>query len=216
IPDFVFARGGTRVFMEIAGFWSPSYRERKLSKLKLLAAAEEQAAFILALPRDAVETFSGLPFPVMPYKTGVRATDLISMLDAHYGQSEQRMDGAQERIDALKRAAAARDYVSEQEIAASLEAYTRSELLARARLLDGGGRTYVPGVGLLSQAAIDQLRASLREALEASANRIDLQEAARITSELLSAQQVDVEALLQLWPEWRIERPSLFEASVVA
>ena len=26
IPDFAFVRGDTRVFMEIAGFWSPTYR----------------------------------------------------------------------------------------------------------------------------------------------------------------------------------------------
>ncbi len=40
IPDFAFLRGETRVFMEIAGFWSPSYRERKVAKLRALAAQE--------------------------------------------------------------------------------------------------------------------------------------------------------------------------------
>ena len=48
IPDFAFVRGDTRVFMEIAGFWTPTYRERKLSKLRALADAIEPSR------RDAV------------------------------------------------------------------------------------------------------------------------------------------------------------------
>ena len=38
IPDFAFLRGGTRVFMEIAGFWSSTYREKKMAKLRALAS----------------------------------------------------------------------------------------------------------------------------------------------------------------------------------
>lgn len=215
IPDFAFSRGDTKVFMEIAGFWSPSYRERKLAKLKSLAASQgEQTALILALPNDAVQTFSGLPYPVVPYKTGVRATDMIASLDAHYGQREQRQEAAQTGLSSLQIAAKARGLIPEQEIAASLQAYTRSELLSAVRSLDGDGCRYVAGVGLLSDAAVENVRASLEAALIASSERrISLEDAAQTATVALSApHKVDIEALVQLWPQWHIERPSLFEA----
>ncbi|MBS7628365.1 DUF790 family protein, partial [Candidatus Bathyarchaeota archaeon] len=36
IPDFSFERDGLKVYMEVVGFWTPEYLERKLSKLRQL------------------------------------------------------------------------------------------------------------------------------------------------------------------------------------
>lgn len=217
IPDFAFQRGDTKVFMEIAGFWSPSYRERKLAKLRTLAAsASVETALILALPQDAVQAFMGLPYPVVPYKTGVRATDMLTTLDAHYGQREQRQEAAQTELAALQDAARNRGLVPEQEIAQALQAYTRSELLTSVRSLEGDGCRYVAGVGLLSDDALSKVQASLEQALSVSPNRrISLEDASTLAADALSVPQVDIEALAQLWPKWRIERPSLFEAYLV-
>ncbi len=217
IPDFAFSRGDTKVHMEIAGFWSPSYRERKLAKLKTLAGGENETPLILALPKDAIQTFAGLPFPVVSYKTGVRATDLLTLLDAHFGQSEKRMDAAQDRLEALRQLARARGYIPEQEIAQTLEAYTRTELLSAARSLDGDSCRYVSGVGLLSDEAVEKAHAALKSAFaNAPDNRIMLEEAGSLAAGALSTPKIDPEALLQLWTEWRIDRPSLFEAYLVA
>ena len=217
IPDFAFSRGDTKVHMEIAGFWSPSYRERKLAKLKTLAGGESETALILALPKDAIATFAGLPFPVVPYKTGVRATDLLTLLDAHYGQSEKRMDASKDRVEALRQRALQQGYIPEQKIAQALEAYTRTELLSAARALDGEGCRYVPGVGLLSADAVNKAHTALENALaNAPERRIVLDEAGNLAAGALAAPKIDPEALVQIWPEWRIERPSLFEAYLVA
>jgi len=217
IPDFAFQRGDTKVFMEIAGFWSPSYRERKLAKLRTLASSEgADTALILALPQDAVQAFTGLPYPVVPYKMGVRATDMLTTLDAHYGQREERQEAAQTELAALQDAARSRGLVPEQEIAQALQAYTRSELLSSVRSLDGDGCHYVAGVGLLSDDALRKVQASLEQALSVSPNRrISLEDAGTLAADDLSVPQVDIEALAQLWPQWRIERPSLFEAYLV-
>ena len=153
IPDFAFLRGGTRVFMEIAGFWSPTYRERKVAKLRALAAQEGHAPLILAVPLEAEQVFSGLPFPVVPYKNKVVATDLLGLLDRDYGGREERHEAAQSRLAALRDAALERGFVSDNEIASALQAYTRTELLAMARSLDWrrlplrGGRGPLVGGG---------------------------------------------------------------------
>jgi predicted nuclease of restriction endonuclease-like RecB superfamily len=213
IPDFAFLRGDTRVFMEIAGFWSPTYRERKVAKLRALAGQEGHAPLILAVPQEAEQAFSGLPFPVVSYKNKVAATDLLSLLDRDYGGREERHEAAQSRVAALRDAALERGFVSDNEIASALQAYTRTELLAMARSLDGDSCRYVAGVGLLSNEAIGKVHNALAtELATAPDHRLDLQDTSALASSALGVAQIDLESLLQLWPDLTIERPSLFEA----
>jgi hypothetical protein len=213
IPDFAFLRGDTRVFMEIAGFWSPTYRERKLTKLRALAAMDgDEAALMIAVPQDAATLFTGLPYPVIPYKNSLRMTDVLGVLDAKYGQRAQRVEAAQSMVDSLREAARQRGLVPESEIAQALQAYTRSELLTSARELDGEGCKYVPGVGLLSEEALERVRTVLSDALRRTSDgRISLEDSSSAAGFALSA-PVDIEALVQMWPGWAVERPSLFEA----
>ena len=59
-----------------------------------------------------------------------------------------------------------------------------------------------------------QMKAKLAEARATfthPGNRLPLEDVAAQVASLLAA-PVDVEALVQLWPEWTVERPSLFEA----
>jgi predicted nuclease of restriction endonuclease-like RecB superfamily len=213
IPDFAFLRGDTRVFMEIAGFWSPTYRERKVAKLRALASSEGYAPLILAVPLDAEQTFSGLPFPIVPYKNKVAATDLLTLLDRDYGAREERHEAAQSHLSALRSEAIRRGFVPDSEIAQTLHAYTRTELLTVARSLDGEGCRYIPGVGLLSDSAIARLTTALTSTLESAPNhRLDLQDASALAASTLNAPQIDLESLLPLWPSLSIDRPSLFEA----
>ncbi|HVF99645.1 MAG TPA: DUF790 family protein [Chloroflexia bacterium] len=215
IPDFAFERGGTRVYMEVAGFWSPSYKERKVAKLHALSASGEDTALILAVPHDSAPAFSGLPFPIVPYKKDIRATDMLALLDAQYGAREERLTSARSRFAQLQQAALERGLVPERELAETLQAYSRSELLAVAPELDTAGCRYLPGLGLLSDEAAGRAHTSLMAALEASPERrIDLDKAGELVSSALGASRVDVEALLQLWPHFRIDRPSLFEAFI--
>ncbi len=213
IPDFAFERGGTRVYMEVAGFWSPSYKERKVAKLQALGTSEEATALILAVPHDAAPTFEGLPFPIVPYKKNIRATDMLDLLDAQYGAREERLTTARSQFAVLQRAALDRGLVPERELAEALQAYSRSELLAVAPGLANDDCRYVPGVGLLSNLAADLARAALQDALQASPEqRLDLDHAAALVSVSLDVSSIDVEALVQLWPQFAIDRPSLFES----
>ncbi|MEO8288126.1 MAG: DUF790 family protein [Chloroflexota bacterium] len=213
IPDFAFLRGGTRVFMEIAGFWSPSYRERKVAKLRALASQDGFAPMILAVPQEAVATFSGLPFPVVSYKNKVVTTDLLALLDRDYGGREERHEAAQTQLSTLQAAAQERGFIPDQEVAQALQAYTRTELLATARQLDSPNGRYIPGVGLFSNVALERVRNKLLESVRnAPQQKLDLQDASSAAASALNAPQLDIESLLQLWPDLQIDRPSLFES----
>jgi predicted nuclease of restriction endonuclease-like RecB superfamily len=215
IPDFAFLRGDTRVFMEIAGFWSPGYREKKVAKLRALSASDGTTPLILAMPHEATASFTGLPFPIVPYKTAVRATDMLTLLDTHYGQREARQDAAQGQIESLQVAASERGFIPEREIAESLQAYTRTELLTSARMLDSDECIYVAGVGLFSKSRLEELRDTIETLLQARGGKIELDDVSLVVARSLSIPQLDIEALLTMWSDWRIERPSLFEAYLV-
>jgi len=49
IPDFAFELGGRRIYLEIVGFWTPEYLEKKISKLNSLPPGIE---FIIAVNRS--------------------------------------------------------------------------------------------------------------------------------------------------------------------
>jgi hypothetical protein len=70
-------------------------------------------------------------------------------------------------------------------------------------------------VGLFLEETLDSVKSTLSMALETSGGRVEVEEANRLVSSL-GAGNADIEALAQLWPEWRVERPSLFEAYLVA
>jgi predicted nuclease of restriction endonuclease-like RecB superfamily len=217
IPDFGFRRGDTHIFMEIAGFWSPSYRERKVAKLRALAAQTEQVRMILAVPHDALNTFAGLPFPIVLYKNKVVATDLLDLLDREYGSRTERISAAQEHFEPLRAEALAKGFVAEQQVAASLQAYTRTELLDAAGNLTGDGTRYVPGVGLFSTSVLERVRSALASALEAAAGgKLDVAEAEQLVCDLLAVPHVDLDLLLSALEGFKIERPSLFEAYLTA
>jgi hypothetical protein len=168
---------------------------------------------ILAVPLDAVGTFAGLPFPVVAYKNKVVATDLLELLDREYGSRTERFSAAQESFEPLRAEAEEKGFVREQEVAARLQAYTRTELLEAAGNLTGEGTRYMPGVGLFSTGLLEKVRARLAAALEsAEGGKIDVAEAERLVGDMLGVEHVDVELMLVGLEGFRIERPSLFEA----
>lgn len=212
IPDFAFVRGERRVFMEVAGFWSPLYREKKVAKLRALSESGA-VALILAVPQDAVAIFAGLPFPTVAYKKDVRATDMLALLDEHFGEREARQEVAELQFAGLQRQAQEHGFVPERDVALALQAFSRSELLHAVPRLESPDTRYVAGVGLLSSQTVEKLRADLLVALSTSPDlRMPLDSAASVAASSLRAPQVDVEALLQVWPDLQIDRPSLFEA----
>ena len=60
IPDFALTRGPRRIYVEILGFWTPSYRERKIQKLQQLLGRDD---LLLAIPVEAKDAFASIVAP---------------------------------------------------------------------------------------------------------------------------------------------------------
>lgn len=78
IPDFVFRHpDGREVHLEIVGFWTPEYLEKKLEKARRAGLKN----LILAAPESlncAVDSYEG---PVLRYKTRLLLKDVLPMLE---------------------------------------------------------------------------------------------------------------------------------------
>ena len=98
MPDFALTRGGRRVYVEIAGYWRPEYRERKARKLLALRG---RAALLVAVPASARGEFAALAaaMPVLWYTTRVSAEALLALADREFDDLAARLA----RLDSVPR-----------------------------------------------------------------------------------------------------------------
>lgn len=218
IPDFAMTRGRQRIYVEILGFWTPSYRERKIQKLQQLQGREN---LLLALPLEARDAFRSVceTFPVVVYRGQLAATDVLQVLRSRYDDFAERLrllDGAE-----VRQRVRAAGLLPERVCYQLLHCYRRSELQSAADHVltdDSDDLQFVPGVGLYRQSWEAQVKARLLAWLAgtAQAGSIPLSEALGWLQGALTV-EVDIEVsaleiLITRWPEVTIRRDSLFAA----
>jgi len=79
IPDFMFEKYGRRVYLEIVGFWTKEYLERKLQKL--IASSGEKIEMLIAVNEElACSKLSSLKGKVILYRNEVPLKPIIDHL----------------------------------------------------------------------------------------------------------------------------------------
>lgn len=82
IPDFSVSSGEMKVYIEIVGFWTKEYLERKLEKLRELKSVK----MIVAVDEElACSSFKQLPHEVVPFKRRLRGADIYPLLKCFLG-----------------------------------------------------------------------------------------------------------------------------------
>ncbi|HAE82101.1 MAG TPA: hypothetical protein DCK85_01830, partial [Ktedonobacter sp.] len=214
IPDFALTRDQRRIYVEILGFWTPSYRERKVQKLQQLW---ERGDIVLAIPEEAREAFASIAqsFPITWYANQLSATELIKLLRNRYDDVAERL--ALIDVDAVRQRVQSEGFLPERVCYELLHAYRRSELLQAAQLVSGQGVSFAAGIGLYQDNWMEQLRNSFVLLIESLAvpSLADLLHDARAQwPSLIDCEDATIEAILSLWPEVRVRRTSIFEATV--
>lgn len=165
IPDFALTRGSRRVYLEVAGFWSPAYRERKRRKLAALAG---RVALVVAAPETARGELADVErdFPLLWYRDRVSAQQLINLLERHYDDFAGRRAAVKPR-DVLAEVER-RGLLPWAECAAALHTYSRGELLLVASDIAQVARTQshqpphlVDGIGIASHTWLEFTRAAI-------------------------------------------------------
>jgi len=222
VPDFALVRGMRRVYLEIAGYWRPGYRERKARKL---AALRGRAALAIAAPeaaRGELGVFEG-DFPLLWYtRDHIRAHELIALLDRSYDDSARRL--ATLDLPRIAEETRLRGRIPAREGYALLHSYTHAELDTALRALAGANPDDAPlwmdGLGLCDPGWLAERLERLR-ALVASApdGRLPLGGlTARLRASDAALSDLD-EATAESLAEragLRVMRVSIFAAEVMA
>ncbi len=231
IPDFALTRDNLRIYVEILGYWTPSYRERKIAKLQLLKNRND---LVLAIPQEAHDAFSSLStdFPIVIYDGQLSATEILRVLRSQYDDLAERL--AQIDVNDVRKRIESESLLPERACYALLHCYRRSELLQAAQRIIGESITFTPGIGFYLIDSLEQLRSSFVKWLgdslwegESSAgedggkklkNPLSL---AWVINEsrshwpiLATCEDSTIEALIGLWSEVHISRSSIFEATI--
>jgi len=139
VPDFALTRGLRRVYLEIAGYWRPGYRERKARKLAALRGA---AALVVAAPTSARAEFAGLDdaFPFLWYRDNgtINAALLITLIERAYDDFPTRL--ATLDLPRIRAEVVLRGRIPPTESMALLHCYTRDELAVATRRLSARDR----------------------------------------------------------------------------
>jgi predicted nuclease of restriction endonuclease-like RecB superfamily len=225
IPDFALTRGGQRVYLEVVGYWSPSYRERKRRKLTALAG---RVALALAVPEQARADLESLSetFPTLWFKDQVSPQALLNLLQARYDDFATRR--ALVPHEPVLAEVEQRGLLPWNDCVAALHAYGRTEveavaadLAATARRLRREPPALVDGVGLATLGWLTRaggaLAAWVEDAGEAGLTLGDLTERmAELAPGLAARPEAPAMAEALAWATgYTVVRESLFEPRVV-
>ncbi|MBA2678159.1 MAG: DUF790 family protein, partial [Ktedonobacteraceae bacterium] len=223
IPDFALTRGQKRIYMEILGFWTPSYRERKVQKLQQLQGRDD---LLLALPTEAYESFAAVipHFPFVVYAHQLSATEVLQVLRKQYDDFSQRLESID--VAAVRERVEREGFLAEHLCYELLHCFRRSELQqATERVVaqdDGKGMNkiaFVAGMGLYHGAWLERVQQSFLQWLVPlrTASLSESVQAIKVCNPpLQDCADTTIETLLSLWPEVLLRRDSIFDTTVEA
>lgn len=228
IPDFALTRLTQRIYVEILGFWTPAYRERKLHRLQQLRGRDD---LLLAIPVDARESFAAIAqdFPIVYYKDQLALADLLPLLRQHYDNFAARL--AQIDPIQVRQLIEQRGLLPEAECADVLHCYRLTEVQQAAALICAQQDTttdsasvcaYVPGLGFythswlqsLMRTFLAQITAHMAQQTSPLLLPTALALLRRSEPALQSSTAATLETLIGLCPELSIQRTSIFDATV--
>jgi len=220
IPDFALTRGSRRIYVEILGFWTPSYRERKIARLQQLKTRDD---LVLAIPVEARAAFAAIAsdFPIVVYDGQLSATELLQVLRSRYDDVEERL--ACIDLGMIRERVMKEGLLPERPCYELLHCYRRSELQRAAELVVTGTVAFTMGVGLYAAGWLEHLQTSFVHWIETvlrerSSAEISLQEAMQycrsLSPVLERCEDVVIEALIGLWPQVHVSRSSIFDAAI--
>jgi predicted nuclease of restriction endonuclease-like RecB superfamily len=214
IADFALTRANRRIYVEILGFWTPSYRERKIQKLHYLQGRND---LLLAIPVEAKEAFTSIAalFPIVYYDGQLSATEVIHMLRSHYDDFAERL--ARLDVPAVQEHVMDEHMLPERTCYELLYCYRRSELQTAIEHIINQQIAFAPGFGLYERAWMLQLQQSfitwITPKTVCSLTEV-LQELRTCWPLLVQCEDAALEALLATWQEVEVQRSSIFEAQV--
>ena len=241
VPDFALTRGTRRVYMEVAGYWRPGYRERKARKLQALGG---RVAMIVAAPESARAEFSSLgdALPFLWYTHHPRAQAVLDLLECDFNDLPARL--ASLESSRIQQEVLRRGYVPVRETMVLCGVYTRNELATAMTSVDGDlrahgrgsilqglenwegaslepetGLIWLAGIGLLSTVWLVTLLEKIRDWVTAAPGQalslLSLRELILADRPVLMELAESEAELLTQMAGCRVQRSTMFDAQIL-
>lgn len=155
IPDFSFEKSGLKVYLEIMGFWTQEYLEKKVEKLRSLRDVDMMVAVDENMVCSKVRDLKG---DVVLFSGNLLARSIYRLLKSR----EESLVASQVEKAKKMKVELAGDYVKITDLAESLN--TSAEALRRILLgMNVGGGYVRVGDSFISEGKLERLRARLAE-----------------------------------------------------
>lgn len=212
-PDFCLDRDAQRIYVELIGFWTPEYVERKRRKLRAVATAG--LPFLVGVDTALREDFTGLDLPTVWYDGELSWADLRLAAERFFGRRDRRLDHASDRLPAVLRDGEPHDLIPELALARDLGLHSADELAAllTARLAAMGEWRWLRGVGLIKTMALQAVAAELQAQL-AQSGAMPLPIAVLWLADRLHVSEGAAEAALNALPGVAVDWTDLFAPAV--
>ena len=172
IPDFALSRNGETVFLEIVGFWTESYKAKKLAKLAQLKKKGMKNLILLVnneFRKEFTEKITG--FPVIYYSKRFPMHSVMETLETHFSTFEMRKTQVLSRIDVIIREllASLRDSktIVVNDLHKAFDCYHQGELKEimatdsiKTRLAQEG-LVFIESVGILLKSVLNDLKITI-------------------------------------------------------
>jgi predicted nuclease of restriction endonuclease-like RecB superfamily len=150
VPDFAIRRGESYVYVEVVGFWTESYKARKIEKLKRLKRYNVSLILLVEkkYEKDVKKAFEETGFDVIFYDFSKKpsAVPVLQLLERKYSDYESRALKAKDAGHGIEKLLK-RGFATYSELSELLGFYTQEELekylkdykLDERILIDGAG-----------------------------------------------------------------------------
>jgi len=187
IPDFALIRGNIKIYVEIIGFWTESYKKKKKAKLKILQKYTSPPIKLILLIDEKYKDFfkEDFGFPTIFYSSkGIKSKDVLNILEQRFSDFEGRLNAiVNRRNDIAKKiesTIAHKNYLSIKELYELLELYTIEELHKCleipeiAHILSMNEFRYIPHLLCVKKTTLIEFKESLVSIIEEKGGKVQL------------------------------------------
>ncbi|MBM3200319.1 DUF790 family protein [Candidatus Woesearchaeota archaeon] len=166
VPDFAFKRGNSYVFLEVVGFWTEQYVNKKLDKLSGLKDSN-----IILLVSDSYDLnvkkrFESLSVPILFFNVskGVPVLKILKLLEEEFSDFEKRFEGKKEAsiiVNSLRERLILKGFILDDELEGLFGSYSHEEFQKYLEFYKKGfdaSWVYVPSAGIFTEQKLEEFK----------------------------------------------------------
>jgi hypothetical protein len=186
IPDFGLIRGDIKVYVEIIGFWTESYKKKKKEKLRVLKEYIKDLKLILLINEKYKESFKeDFGFPTVFYSSkGIKSMEILNILEQSFSDFENRLNEiANQRNEIAKKIETAltdQNHLSMEALFDIFNCYSHEELHQCLKIpeithiLSENELVYIPHLLCLKKATLTEFKESLISLIKEEKGEVQL------------------------------------------